>query len=201
MNQLHDKCVLFFTFSEGKVAPESSSSAWFLEVCLSLLVHRPHPDRQRHTGISWPSHTDNIAAGWYTSTKKALEGWILGTVGWSQTQSVTNTSTNITSSWGWDLNSEEGWLLGGMNSILAPIIPHSLRCLWHFVNWPLVAARRGSPETAASNKNPQADTCEMWDEVIIFADHSSRLYTCQSHVINTEPGTDTSLLCEDILPH
>lgn len=38
----------------------------------------------------------------------------------------------------------------------------------------------------------------MWDEVIIIiiiSDHSSRFDT--RHVINTEPATDTSLLCED----
>lgn len=73
-----------------------------IKKCGSTWILSKHPDRHKYTVISWPLQTDNIAAVWHTSTKKALEGWILGTVGWTQTQSVTSTSPNITSSWEWD---------------------------------------------------------------------------------------------------
>lgn len=40
----------------------------------STWVLSNHPDRHRYTGISWYLQTDNTAAVWHTSTKKALEG-------------------------------------------------------------------------------------------------------------------------------
>lgn len=47
----------------------------------------------------------------------------------------------------------ESWLMrSGINSFLIYNPYRSLRCLWHFVNWPLVDVRWGSPESAASNK-------------------------------------------------
>lgn len=56
--------------------------------------------------------------------------------------------------------------------------PTSFRCLWHFVNWPLVAARWGGGKPWNSWRaaaNPKLIHV-MRDEVTVSSDHSSRLY-------------------------
>lgn len=86
--------------------------------CADLLEF--FPNTQTHINIQLyhgPSQTDNIAAVWNASTKKALKGWILGTVGSTQTLSVTSTSPSITSSWERDLLAMRGdYWTGGISS-------------------------------------------------------------------------------------
>lgn len=118
-----------------------------------------------------------------------LKGWILGR---NQIQSVTNTSSNDVppaDSGRWSEDVRLCW----MNAILSSASLLIIRCLWHFENWPLRDARWGSPlETAAGNSErqgkPQAESCDVG-----WSHHRLRSFVslCRSHVINTEPTTQT----------
>lgn len=147
------------------LTPSSSTSFLiFYWLLVSKLKSTPfHPLRQTHI------YRYIMATVWHTSTKKALKGWILGTVGWTQIQSVTNTSPHVTSTWQWVWNREEGGWERWDEQHPHTINSHPPSSL--FISQPQVLVTlceltpvkspENSRRTQRATGKPQADTCDV----------------------------------------